>query len=266
MTKWGRTVRVRNRAAAWASLLSLWFVGCSVPVAGGLDERDANLVADALNRSGIEATKQLDPGTEGRYQVLVARGETGPAIATLREYDLPPRHAPGVIDAVGKGALVPSPLAEHAQYVAGLAGDLERSIASIDGVLGARVHLSIPPNDPLSGKPERKPTASVLLRHRGATPPVGDDQLRHLVAGAVSGLTIEDVTVVTVSRPEATALPSREMAQIGPISVTRASAHWLRGVLGATVVLLVALAATILALWIRMRRAIAGQSSGGERA
>jgi type III secretion protein J len=247
-------------------LTSVVIAGCSVPIAGGLDERDANLVADALNRSGIEATKQSDPGSEGRYQVLVPSGETGPAIAALREHDLPPRHAPGVIDAVGKGALVPSPLAEHAQYVAGLAGDLERSIASIDGVLGARVHLSIPPNDPLSGQPERKPSASVLLRHRGATPPIGDDQVRHLIAGAVSGLTIEGVTVVTVSRPESTALPSREMAQVGPISVTRSSAPWLRGVLGATVVLLLALGTTILALWLRMRRAFAAQPSGGERA
>ncbi|MFW5739409.1 MAG: hypothetical protein ACOC1F_03485, partial [Myxococcota bacterium] len=91
MMKRGRANQLIHAAvAAW--LLS----ACTAPVAGGLDERDANLVADALNRAGIEATKEIDPGTEGRYRVLVPRGETAPAIAALREHDLPPRHAPGV--------------------------------------------------------------------------------------------------------------------------------------------------------------------------
>jgi type III secretion protein J len=255
--------RANGLLKAMAAAALLW--GCSVPVAGSLDERDANLVADALNRAGIEATKEVDPASEGRYQVLVPRGETAPAIAALREHDLPPRHAPGVIDAVGKGALVPSPLAEHAQYVAGLAGDLERSFASIDGVLGARVHLSVPADDPLSGQPARKPSASVLLRYSGATPPIGDDQVRHLVAGAVAGLAVEDVTVVTMSRPVSTSVPARAMAQIGPISVTRASANLLRGMLGGAVLLLLALGSTILVLWLRIRRATA-QASVGERA
>lgn len=257
--------KFRGRASVWMVLLAGLVAGCSVPVAGGLDERDANLVADALNRAGIEATKEIDPSSEGRYHVLVPRGEAAPAIAALREHDLPPRHAPGVIDAVGKGALVPSPLAEHAQYVAGLAGDLERSLASIDGVLGARVHLSVPNDDPLSGKPVRAPSAAVLLRHRGATPPIADEQVRRLVAGAVAGLSMDDVTVVTVSRPESSSLPGRSMAQVGPISVAPASANWLRAILGAGVVLLLALGATILVLWLRMRRFVAAQVAG-ERA
>ena len=258
------------RGQAFRSFLvaaaALLMMACSVPVAGGLDERDANLVADALNRAGIEASKDVDPGTEGRYQVLVPRGDAASAIATLREHDLPPRHAPGVIDAVGKGALVPSPLAEHAQYVAGLSGDLERSLASIDGVLGARVHLSIPADDPLSGRPPRKPTASVLLRHRGATPPVGEDAVQRLVAGAVAELAPESVTVVMVTRPAASALPDNPMSHVGPIAVARSSAGWLRGALAVSLILLIGLAATVLALWFRIRRVAAAQAIDGERA
>ena len=261
MSTWGKALRPFALAA-----FALLMVACAVPVAGALDERDANLVADALNRAGIEASKNVDPATEGRYQVLVPRGETAAAIATLREHDLPPRHAPGVIDAVGKGALVPSPLAEHAQYVAGLSGDLERSLASVDGVLGARVHLSIPPDDPLSGRPPRKPTASVLLRHRGATPPVAEDAVQRLVAGAVADLAPESVTVVMVSRPATSTLPASPMAHVGPIAVTRGSVGWLRGTLAASLLLLLGLAATVLALWLRMRRVIAAQVTDGERA
>jgi type III secretion protein J len=229
-----------------------------------LDERDANLVADALNRAGIEATKEADPSGEAAYRVLVARAQTATAIATLREHDLPPRHAPGVIDAVGKGALVPSPLAEHAQYVAGLSGDLERSLASIEGVLGARVHLSVPVENPLDGTPPRKPTASVLIRHRGATPPIGRDDIQQLVAGAVAELSAEAVTVVMISRPAGAALPIPAMNQVGPIAVAQASAVWLRGLLGAVVILLLGLTAAVLVLWIRMRRAVARQALSGE--
>ncbi len=243
---------------------SIWLLSCSTPVAGGLDERDANLVADALNRSGIQATKELESGSEGGYRVVVPRGEAANAIATLREHDLPPRHVPGVIDAVGKGALVPSPLAEHAQYVAGLAGDLERSLASVDGVLGARVHLSVPAEDPLSDHPKREPTASVLLRHRGATPPVSDDQIQRLVSGAVAGLSLDRVTVVMVSRPESGSLPNRAMAQVGPISVAPASANWLKAMIGAGVAMFLILFAIILGMWLRMRRALA--APGGDEA
>ncbi|HNS99257.1 MAG TPA: hypothetical protein PLJ27_04160 [Polyangiaceae bacterium] len=240
-------------------------VGCSVPVAGGLDERDANLVADALNRSGIDATKETDPAVEGRYQVSVSRGEAASAIATLRDNDLPPRHAPGVIDAVGKSSLVPSPLAEHAQYVAGICGDLERSLASIDGVLGARVHLSVPSTDVVPGQPSQPPSASVLLRHRGDSPPITESQVQHLVAGAVAGLAAQDVSVVTIRRPDSPDLSSREITKIGPFSVTRGSATRLRVTLGIALLLMLTLASTILYLWRRMRLAMAEQITSGEQ-
>ena len=247
-------------------LATTLMVGCSVPVAGGLDERDANLVADALNRSGIDANKEVDPTSEGRYQVVVPRGETAQAIATLRDHDLPPRHAPGVIDAIGKGSLVPSPLAEQAQYVAGIAGDIERSLASVDGILGTRVHLSVPPVDALSGQPARKPSAAVLIRHRGTAPPITEDQVRLLVAGAVAGLDAQDVSVVAITRPDAPALPVRELVQVGPISVTRASASWLRGLLGGAVALMALLAGALLFLWTRLNRLVSSQPGSGERA
>ncbi|MCL2824350.1 MAG: hypothetical protein FWD57_10185, partial [Polyangiaceae bacterium] len=244
----------------------VWGIGCSVPIAGGLDERDANLVADALNRSGIDATKGIDPGSEGRYQVLVAKSETAEAIATLRDHDLPPRHAPGVIDSIGKGSLVPSPLAEHAQYVAGISGDLERSLASIDGILGARVHLSVPSTDALSVQSPHKPSASVLLRYRGETPPVGDDHVRSLIAGAVAGLAPEAVTVVSVSRPDAPALPARELTQIGPVSVTRATSIWLRVMIGSSVFMMLTLTAALLFFWARARKLMLAVDSVGEHA
>jgi type III secretion protein J len=240
--------------------------GCSVPVAGGLDERDATLVADVLQRAGLDPSRETDPSAEGRWRVLVARDDAAGAIAALREHDLPPRHAPGLADAVGKGSLVPSPLAEHAQLLAGTAGDLERTLASVDGVLGARVHLSSPAPNPLADRPADKPTASVLVRFTGPAPPIGEPDVRRLVAGSVASLRPEDVTVVMVARPTAAPAAPRPLSHLGPIAVTAASAAWLRSLVAVAVLGLLALTALVVVLWLRVRRLSVAGPSAGERA
>lgn len=235
-----------------------------MPVAGSLDERDANQVAVALQNVGIESSKEADPAAEGHYRIVVSRDDAPSAIAAMRDHDLPPRHAPGVVDSIGKGSLVPSPLAEHAQYVAGVAGDLERTLGTIDGVLGARVHLSIPHANPLGDKPTDKPTAAVLIKYAGSAPPISESEVRRLVCGSVSSLAPENVAVVTLSRPASAAPPDRQLAHFGPIAVTRTSALWLRVHLGATFVLLLGLVGAVVFLWLRLRRVPEQQPAGGE--
>src|SRR3954454_10850849 len=122
--------------------------GCVVPIAGGLDEGQANRVVVALDHAGLGSEKEADPASEGHFRVVVERDEAPRAIATLREEDLPAPNTPGMLEALGKGSLVPSQLTEHAQFVAGLSGELERTLAAIDGTLSARVHISLPENDP----------------------------------------------------------------------------------------------------------------------
>jgi len=254
----------RGNAVFRAALvfLATSMTACSVPVAGALEERDANLVANALIRSGIDASKESDPASEGRYRIMVASDDAAPAIATLRDHDLPPRHAPGVVDSMGKGSLVPSPTAEHASFVTGVAGDLERTLSTVDGVLGSRVHLSIPVPSPLSDKPADKPTASVLIKYAGAHPPIAEADVRRLIAGAVANLAPDSVTIVMVGRPAAAAVPDRPLAHFGPISVTRSSALWLRLHLGVTLVFLLGLVAAVLYLWARLRRTADPSASG----
>jgi type III secretion protein J len=250
--------------AVAATLIALGTAACSVPVAGALDERDANQVTVALQQAGVEASKEADPASEGHYRILVPRDDAPTAIATMREHDLPPRNAPGVADSLGKGAIVPSPLAEHAQFVAAVAGDLERTLATVDGVLAARVHLSIPHASPLSDKPAEKPSAAVLIKHAGSTPPISEQDVRRLVSGSVSSLPAESVTVVMISRASA-AVPERSLAHFGPISVTRSSALWLRLHLGVTFAVLLGLVSTVVYLWLRLRRTYEQPAPGESR-
>src|SRR5258706_11510911 len=132
--------------------LVLAFLGlsaCSVPVPAGLEETDANRIVGALDKAAIDAVKEVDPSVEGRFRVLVPRDDAARALGAMRDEELPRPRPAGVLDAMDKGALVPSRTAEHAQMVAGIAGDLERTLMGVDGILAARVHLNLPAPDPL---------------------------------------------------------------------------------------------------------------------
>ncbi|HQB45821.1 MAG TPA: hypothetical protein PLV85_19580, partial [Polyangiaceae bacterium] len=75
----------------------------------------------------------------------------------------------------------------------------------------------------------------------------------------------QDVSVVTIRRPDSPDLSSREITKIGPFSVTRGSATRLRVTLGIALLLMLTLASTILYLWRRMRLAMAEQITSGEQ-
>jgi type III secretion protein J len=225
-----------------------------VPVAAGLDEGQANRVVVALDKAGVGADKETDPGTEGRFRVVVEKDDAPRAIAAMRDEDLPAPQAAGILDAMGKGSLVPSQLAEHAQFVAGLSGELERTLSAIDGVLGARVHLSLPDRDPLREGPRPKATASVLLKHRGATPPIDAHEVKRLVAGAAPSLAPDDVAVVMIPRPAPAATGDRTLSRLGPITATRGSVSTLRIVAAAVVLVDLVLVFSVLVLWSRLRR------------
>ncbi len=182
------------------------------------------------------------------------RDDVPRALAVMRDEELPRAQPPGVLEALGKGSLVPSETAEHAQLVAGIAGELERSIEGVDGVLRARVHLNVPAPSPLRDTAPPHGSASVLLEHRGSTPPISADAVQRLVAGGVAGLLPTDVAVVMVSRPTPAAPTGNELGHVGPIAVARASLRQLQASLVALVALLALLAGATLLLYTRLAR------------
>jgi type III secretion system YscJ/HrcJ family lipoprotein len=246
----------RRARSGWlgSAGLALLAAGCTVPVAGDLDDTEANRVFVALERANIEPSREPDPAAEGRWRVDVARDDVARATAVLLEEALPRRAPTGVLEALGQGSLVPSETAERA-LMAGVAGELERSLESIEGVFRARVHLSLPAAPSRDATPPHG-TAAVLLEHRGATPPISADAIQRLVAGGVSGLLASDVAVVLVSRAEAPQTStSTDLAHVGPIAVARASMRLLQGALAFLVALVAALSAATVVLYARLARA-----------
>lgn len=246
--------RVQRRLCVWAIAASIALAGCTAPVAHALEEAEANRVLVALDRAGIGGEKEEDPAAEGHFRVIVERDEAPRALSVLREEDLPGDRATGMLDALGKGSLIPSQLAERAHFVTGLSGELERTLSAIDGVLSARVHLSLPENEPLREGPRVKATASVLLKHRGSTAPIDAQEVKRLVAGAAPGLALDDVAVVMMPRTTPPMAAERGLARLGPITATRGSVGLLRGVGAAVVGVNIVLLAAVLALWSRVRK------------
>lgn len=250
-----RMAVARSLRSALSTLALLAFgAGCAVPVAAALDEPDANRVVVALDQSGIDASKEADPQTEGKFRVTVARDDVGRALATMREEELPRPKTRGVLEAADRGQLVPSQAAEHAQLVAGLAGELEKTLGGVDGVLAARVHLNLPPRELLRDGPPPKATASVLVEHRGTTPPLAPESIQSLVAGGAPGVAAGDVAVVFVPRTARAGSGRTDLAHVGPITVARGSMNTLKIAFAGLAVVVLGLAAATLALWAKVGR------------
>jgi type III secretion protein J len=167
---------------------------------------------------------------------------------------VPSRDNPGILQSLGAGSMVPSRLAEHARLLSGICGELEQSLQSVDGVVSARVHVAAPEHGPLDETTPAKPSASVLIRHRGAAPPIATSDVQKLVAGAVPGLSPDDVSVVSSPAPVSGAPLEHELRRVGPITVTRASLSPLRLVAAGAVLLNLLLLGAVLLLWSKVRR------------
>lgn len=244
----------RPVSAALLVLLLFSVAACESPVATALDEADANQVILALDSAGIGASKEADPAAEGKFRVMVTRDDTSRALVAMHEDQLPRARPKGVLEAMNHNALVPSPSEEHALFVAGLAGDLERSLTGVEGLLSARVHLNLPIKDPLRDTGAIRPTASVLAEHRGATPPLSAEAIQRLVAGGVAGLSPGDVSVIFVPRVARSGARDRELAHLGPLTVTQGSLGVLKFAFAAFAVLLGGLAAATLTLYARVAK------------
>lgn len=209
------------KGARYGLLLALALAGCGVELEHGLDERQANEVDSVLEAAGIAADKVAEEGQAGRYTVVVPRGEAGRAFAVLEARDLPRRPARGLSDTFSAGTLLPSPVEDRARYAAALGAELERSLEAVPGVVTARVHLALPPDEPLVGEAAHaRATASVLLKTDGKVA-LADGDVRKLVAGAVNGLQAADVAVVVTGGVAPPGAPP--LARVGPLRVAPGS-------------------------------------------
>ncbi|MBN8962605.1 MAG: flagellar M-ring protein FliF [Rhizobiales bacterium] len=84
---------------------------------------------------------------------------------------------------------------QNINHLRALEGELARTIRAIDRIQAARVHLVLPER-PLFSREAPEPSASIVLRVRGALEQQQVRAIRHLVASAVNGLKPQRVSIV----------------------------------------------------------------------
>jgi type III secretion protein J len=216
MTRAASLRRWQGRLGAPLLLLAaLTLAGCGKQeVYGKLTENSANEMIAVLHQAGISASK--DAGEKDMWSVTVAQGDFARAVETLRAHGLPHENYDSLGSVFKKEGFTSTPLEERARLIYGLSQELSRTISDIDGVVQARVHLTMPEADPLSR--EAKPSAaSVFVKYRtGFDLRSQTGAIKALVTNAIDGLTYDRVSVVMVPAQALPMLPQNE----GMVSVT----------------------------------------------
>ena len=199
--------------AAMACVVLLAACGQHVALFNNMSERDANEVLASLDRAGIGADKQ--PGKEGAVNLMVAQSDVARAVAHLDREGLPRERRASMGDVFRKEGLISSPLEERARYLWALSQELSETLAQIDGVLTARVHVVLPERS-TGGEPGLPSSAAVFVKHRREVDLLPNlPELKRLVASSIPGLSVEKVNVVLmpaapVAGDEAAAKASKE--------------------------------------------------------
>jgi len=92
-------------------------------------------------------------------------------------------------------ALGTTSFVQNINHLRALEGELSRTIRALDRVQAARVHLVLPER-PLFSRDKAEPSASIMLKVRGALEPSQVRAIRHLVASAVNGLKPQRISIV----------------------------------------------------------------------
>ncbi|HVJ01095.1 MAG TPA: type III secretion inner membrane ring lipoprotein SctJ [Sphingomonas sp.] len=241
MTRW------QVRAAPLLLLAAVSLAGCGrQEVYGKLSETSANEMIAVLHQAGIAASKVA--GEKETWSIAVSQGDFARAVETLRAHGLPHEEYDSLGSVFKKEGFTSTPLEERARLIYGLSQELSRTISDIDGVVQARVHLTMPEADPLSR--EAKPSAaSVFVKYRtGFDLRSQTGAIKALVTNAIEGLTYDRVSVVMVPAQTLPMLPQNE----GMVSVTTL----IRGLAALAALVVLGLAGRALLRMRRMKRGL----------
>ncbi|HEY3449637.1 MAG TPA: type III secretion protein [Myxococcales bacterium] len=239
----------------FAALSALLLAGCQSEIEHNLNESEANDIVVLLERNHITAHKEKEEGgREVTWKIAVPKAHMANAMFLLKENELPRPKNPG-LEIFNRGSLIPTATEERAMYLQALAGELARTLSSIDGVLDARVHVNIPQSDDLADRTARpEPSAAVLIKYRAELsadkkrppPPIAEEQVQALVARTIQDLKTANVSVIAipVAPPRALDNGPGDVDMLG-MRMSADSVWTLRGVLLVLVMIILGLAAYI---------------------
>ena len=161
-----------------------------VPLFTDLSVEDSSAIIKDLERQAIPHEVK----NEGAI-LLVPKDRVTRLRMKLAEGGLPKGGGVGYEIFDKSDALGATSFVQNINHLRALEGELARTIRAIDRVQAARVHLVLPERV-LFAREKAEPSASIVLKVRGALEPQQVRAIRHLVATAVNGLKPQRVSVV----------------------------------------------------------------------
>jgi len=156
----------------------------------GLDREDVSRMGAVLNDAGIP----FDVSSDGT-SILVSYGSTAQARMLLAEKGLPHNTKSGYELFNDLGSLGLTSFMQEVTKIRALEGELARTIQAMKGIKAARVHIVLPERG--SFRREQQPaSASVVIRTSPADDTSSAQAIRHLVAAAIPGMSVDKVTVM----------------------------------------------------------------------
>ena len=156
----------------------------------GLEKQDVSRIGTALR----EASITFDISADGT-SVLVGFGEAARARMLLAEKGLPGGASAGyeLFDKLGSLGL--TSFMQEVTRLRAIEGELARTIQLLKGVKAARVHI-VMQDEGSFRRARQPPSASVIIRTELPSDNASASAIRHLVAAAIPGLTMDQVTVI----------------------------------------------------------------------
>jgi type III secretion protein J len=166
---------------------------CDEPVYSGLTETGANEMLVVLANTGIRTDKE--PEGKELWRLVVDSRNLSRALDVLAANGLPHASYPSLGEIFKKEGMVSTPTEERARLVYAISQELAGTIAAIDGVLNARVHLVLPEQDSFGNKTSPS-KASVFIKHRSDVD-LSDHlaNIKRLVENSVQDLRYESISV-----------------------------------------------------------------------
>lgn len=206
--------QLQVRFAAWAiASVLLLTTGCDRPEAlVNVDsEKEANAILVELERHGVTGVSKA-PTTANRqtvWAINVPEAQASAARQILVQLDLPRDRSAGMEDVLENTGLIPTRTDERVRMMHAIAGELETTFMAYDGVIQARVHVAIPDEQVAfasSTAPPPRPTATVVIKHVGQTPPVTSEEVQQITARGVEELQPQDVYIAFTQTNTAVAI------------------------------------------------------------
>jgi len=200
-------------AMAALAAATLMLAACSEQeLYGELSERQANEMVAVLRSAGIEADKTSH---EGKFSVTTSHSDFSQAVRTLNAQGYPRESFDTMGKVFKREGFVSSPLEERARLMHAMSQEIANTIANIDGVVTARVHLVMPERNPLVDKPQPA-AASVFIKHRpDKNLSAQTSQIKALVVNSIEGLAYDNVTVALFPADGLTREPAPASSAVG---------------------------------------------------